>query len=932
MGGISDFFESTAEKIWNLLCDIFHRPGRILNALLENGFFKDAKAKLTNCTATCQRLLSSATNDPIELWRRRAQGSTSRIIDYFYIAACTAPLVYYIYFNFIKPNGNQLKSSAEPKKIENGEQKTAPLVDEPRIEPEETAKVEKKQNVYLHKYFGENSSQNALETSRTVRNRAGGESVLSTFQVDDESGLRKIKSNNEDFMKKFFKSDGSIKAISKPVQESAPKPAPKYGEKEQESEIKEEKKSPLKKDDFLLNFFGSEFDTKRNPNEKVISEEATYSKITVDITVGGERKPSVTNYEPSEGVSLNRVLSSEDFAEKFFKSTSTSPVSEPEEPLPEAMPIMVPIANEIARTTMLDVAFSPSSESSFSTIELELDSGFVQDFSSGNFQNEDEKLIEPELEKLVEVEPKTTIVVDVSPKQEQVSFQPESEVQSEVQLDQKIEPELQLEPEIELEPKIEHELQVEPELLPEPAIHPEPQDEPDFEPELQLEPELVLEPEVEPISEQVNLEATKPQGAPFIIKSQIKISPGKAEIEALQLQNAEVSNLQSLENQVESSSEGLLSELAPVSEAQELPEEAFSPGPVSPTDSKKSYQDKLAKTRSLMRDQEQDFSSEPDNFSTSSGSLYSELQCKPEDEFTKALSNGSLSSSEFEFNRQQELYTETGEDEELNFDPLDEITFNAGFGMKTSLRSVIDAGLITPVEAEELITGQITHAEVERDLYRWLFAGSSAIAGVYNAQDDQVLTISEAVEVGLLLRGTGLELLEAQAATGGIIDPRTSKMYNAIEALDEGLILDYQLDTVRRAERACRGFVTVDVNGNGQRLSLFAAMKRGLVVESRGLRLLEAQIATGGLIDPQAGHRVPISAAYQRGLFDQRMNQILEDPTDDTKGFFDPNTDENLSYLELLGRCIHDPETDLKFLVLLENGAAMRRKRRGTRI
>ena len=100
-----------------------------------------------------------------------------------------------------------------------------------------------------------------------------------------------------------------------------------------------------------------------------------------------------------------------------------------------------------------------------------------------------------------------------------------------------------------------------------------------------------------------------------------------------------------------------------------------------------------------MRDQEQDFSSlvkncisstqttysrEPDNFSTSSGSLYSELQtrfsllerpdhpiflqrsikntlfkkktdkkCKPEDEFTKALSNGSLSSSEFEFNRQQ---------------------------------------------------------------------------------------------------------------------------------------------------------------------------------------------------------------------------------------------------------------------------------------
>ena len=48
-------------------------------------------------------------------------------------------------------------------------------------------------------------------------------------------------------------------------------------------------------------------------------------------------------------------------------------------------------------------------------------------------------------------------------------------------------------------------------------------------------------------------------------------------------------------------------------------------------------------------------------------------------------------------------------------------------------------------------------------------------------------------------------------------------------------------------------------------------------------RLLEAQIATGGLIDPQAGHRVPIQVAFDRGLFDSRMNQILEDPSDDTK-------------------------------------------------
>ena len=35
-----------------------------------------------------------------------------------------------------------------------------------------------------------------------------------------------------------------------------------------------------------------------------------------------------------------------------------------------------------------------------------------------------------------------------------------------------------------------------------------------------------------------------------------------------------------------------------------------------------------------------------------------------------------------------------------------------------------------------------------------------------------------------------------------------------------------------------------------------------------GIRLLEAQIATGGVIDPVHSHRVPVDVAYQRGYFD----------------------------------------------------------------
>ena len=61
-----------------------------------------------------------------------------------------------------------------------------------------------------------------------------------------------------------------------------------------------------------------------------------------------------------------------------------------------------------------------------------------------------------------------------------------------------------------------------------------------------------------------------------------------------------------------------------------------------------------------------------------------------------------------------------------------------------------------------MITGSLTHAEVERDLHKWLFSGNSAIAGVYIQDEDCILTIAESVECGLLTRGTGLELLEAQ--------------------------------------------------------------------------------------------------------------------------------------------------------------------------
>ncbi|CAM2107200.1 unnamed protein product [Caretta caretta] len=109
----------------------------------------------------------------------------------------------------------------------------------------------------------------------------------------------------------------------------------------------------------------------------------------------------------------------------------------------------------------------------------------------------------------------------------------------------------------------------------------------------------------------------------------------------------------------------------------------------------------------------------------------------------------------------------------------------------------------------------------------------------------------------------------------------------------------------------------------GNKISLFQAMKKDLLVKDHGIRLLEAQIATGGIIDPVHSHRLPVEVAYKRGYFDEEMNRILCDPSDDTKGFFDPNTHENLTYMQLLSRCVPDPDTGLLMLQLMHKGSVL---------
>uniref|UniRef100_A0A4W6DW50 Epiplakin 1 n=1 Tax=Lates calcarifer TaxID=8187 RepID=A0A4W6DW50_LATCA len=241
-----------------------------------------------------------------------------------------------------------------------------------------------------------------------------------------------------------------------------------------------------------------------------------------------------------------------------------------------------------------------------------------------------------------------------------------------------------------------------------------------------------------------------------------------------------------------------------------------------------------------------------------------------------------------------------------------------GIRKDVTATELLESKIINEDLYKNLSSGKVTVTEVsEMDSVRKYLEGTNSIAGVYLQSTMETLSIYEAKSKGLLTPGTSLVLLEAQAATGFVIDPVNNKKLSVEEAVAQGVVGSEWKNKLLSAERAVTGYKDPYT---GNTISLFQALKKDLIVKNHGIRLLEAQIATGGIIDPVYSHRVPVQVAYERGYFDEEMNQILSDPDDDTKGFFDPNTQENLTYLQLVERCVTDPNTGLSLLVIVKKG------------
>ncbi|CAJ1053649.1 envoplakin a [Xyrichtys novacula] len=185
------------------------------------------------------------------------------------------------------------------------------------------------------------------------------------------------------------------------------------------------------------------------------------------------------------------------------------------------------------------------------------------------------------------------------------------------------------------------------------------------------------------------------------------------------------------------------------------------------------------------------------------------------------------------------------------------------------------------------------------------------IAGVIDTNTDTCYTIQGAASRKLIDGSTAQRLLEAQAATGGIIDISNNEKCPPHKASSRGLIETSQLQRLLNAQKA---FTGVEDPMTRECLSVGEAVQKGWMPKDNAIRYMEAQHLTGGLVNPNTGRRVSIMDAIGSKMIDSTMMRELQAESTYVKDITDPITQEKINYKQALERCKRDPKSGLPML------------------
>ncbi|XP_059724545.1 microtubule-actin cross-linking factor 1 isoform X6 [Haemorhous mexicanus] len=207
--------------------------------------------------------------------------------------------------------------------------------------------------------------------------------------------------------------------------------------------------------------------------------------------------------------------------------------------------------------------------------------------------------------------------------------------------------------------------------------------------------------------------------------------------------------------------------------------------------------------------------------------------------------------------------------------------------------------------------------------------GSEAVAGVIDLGTVEIFPVFGAMQRGLIDQDTGLVLLEAQVICSDLVVPETSEKLSLEKALARNVIDLRAFQVLQELKDALQQVEEVRCEGR-QLLPVVAAIEEGRISESIGLKILEAELVTGGFKFQQG--RISMETAVQERLLPPQLHSRLLSHLQGGKDLIDPNTAEKISLPELLDRCITHHETGLRLLPVKQLAGGMVSLRSGREV
>ncbi|RXM29988.1 Dystonin, partial [Acipenser ruthenus] len=186
------------------------------------------------------------------------------------------------------------------------------------------------------------------------------------------------------------------------------------------------------------------------------------------------------------------------------------------------------------------------------------------------------------------------------------------------------------------------------------------------------------------------------------------------------------------------------------------------------------------------------------------------------------------------------------------------------------------------------------------------------IEGLIDLETGAVFSVCRSMQKGLIDYTTGINLLEAQLITSGLILPELSVCLDLDDAFKHGLVDKHTYNHLQEMNGAKRCILSAKYAS--EPLPLIAAWRDGIISEQLAIRMIEIQLATGGLRVTYTGDILNLEKAFQSGLIPPPLFLKILEREDTCKDLIDPNTAEKVSLIQLVQRSLVHEETGLRLL------------------